>query len=133
MANESGLSIDSKIARANLRALHKAGMDAKQPVFEGVIFLKYLADEKEPKTPFRDGQLKSETEMKVTQKGDEYIGTLWYLMPYAARWHFVKVPINWSEPGSGPNYLGAKLTRYSKEILEVIATAIEKKLKAAVR
>lgn len=88
--------------------------------------VKIDADEIEPKTPHLEGQLRGNYQIKALTA---YRIMIWFLMPYAARWHeaiddidpITGGKINWSETGVGPKYLEKKLLTLGAKYGELMA------------
>jgi hypothetical protein len=88
--------------------------------------VKIDADEIEPKTPHLEGQLRGNYQIKALKA---YIIMIWFLMPYAARWHeavndidpITERKINWSETGVGAKYLEKKLLTLGQKYGELMA------------
>jgi hypothetical protein len=81
--------------------------------------VKIDADEIPPKTPHLEGQLRGNYQIKAL---NEFLVMIWFLMPYAARWHEATDPEpNWSEKGVGPKYLENKLLTLGAKYGELMA------------
>lgn len=88
--------------------------------------VKIDADEIPPKTPHLEGQLRGNVVVEMLKKA---IVRIWYMMPYAARWHeavdnidpVTGRKINWSETGVGPKYIENKFMRFAEKYGQLMA------------
>jgi hypothetical protein len=81
--------------------------------------VKIDADEIEPKTPHLEGQLRGNYQIKAFK---DYSVMIWFLMPYAARWHEATDPEpKWSEQGVGPKYLEKKFVMFAEKYGQLMA------------
>lgn len=123
MKLKSGLFLSNfKRFDKNMKSAVKVGMR------EAAQFYIRMANNVPPKTPKKFGTLKASAEIgEITVKGNTIIIDFGFMAPYAARWHnTTRTDINWSEPGSGPNYLSSKLVNFGKMGKEIVVKALQK-------
>lgn len=128
MSEVANITIDSTAVGQNIIALavQKFPDVAKQALHEAQKQLKIDADEIPPRTPHLTGALRDSGVLGDPEsRGETIEGTVAYTMPYAARWHEIDVPINWSEAGVGPKYLEAKLVNLNQKYLKLMADFIK--------
>lgn len=81
----------------------------------------------EPKAPHLWGELwKSQRITRPVIKKGEILFFAGFNIIYAARLHEGLESWNWTEPGSGPKYLEAKLQRFAREYLKLVADHVDK-------
>lgn len=83
------------------------------------------ADNVEPKTPKKWGDLKGSKKIEIVDKGGDPFVKAGFNIEYAHHVHEMVSPaVNWTEPGSGAKYLESKLTRFWQKYLRIIANTI---------
>lgn len=106
--------------------------EKKHPsIIEGILLktadqVKIDADTISPKTPHLEGQLRGNYQIKAI---NATLVMIWFLMPYAARWHealddvdpVTGGKITWSETGVGAKYLENKFLTLGKKYGELMA------------
>ena len=90
--------------------------------------VKVDADEIPPKTPHDKGELRAVENVEI-KLIDPTTVQIWYMMPYAARWHeavndidpVTGRKITWKETGVGPKYLEKKFVDYAEKYGKLLA------------
>jgi len=108
----------------------------KKVVLKMADQVKIDAEEIAPKTPHLEGQLRGM--VKIFAKSPT-LAIIWYLMPYAARWHeavgdvdpVTGRKIQWSESGVGPKYVESKMLNLGSKYGELGAALHKKELENA--
>lgn len=134
MANDGGFSLNfDNFDKAFLEyAVKTAPAAAEKGVFAALGELKNDADGVAPKTPYKDGHLRSEHTKIIEALADVIRGTLTFLMPYAAWMHEGLPTWNWTQTraggGVGPKYLENKMVR--KDLRDKYMDIVAKGVKA---
>jgi hypothetical protein len=93
----------------------------RQGFFKAAATLLNDADNVEPKTPKKKGDLKGSK--KIAVEANEIIAG--FNIIYAAYLHEEGKPDwNWSEPGSGPKYLESKLWMFGDKYIRIATEAL---------
>jgi len=98
--------------------------------------VKIDAEEIAPKTPHDKGELRGE--VRIFAKSP-ILAMIWYLMPYAARWHeavgnidpVTGRKINFQESGVGPKYVESKMLNLGSKYGELGAALHKKEMENA--
>ena len=114
-------------------AVKEMPLEAERGIFAAAGELKHDADTVEPKTPHLEGNLRGQYNIKHQIDAGKVFAELAFKMPYAARWHEAEFNIdpvtgskvNWSESGVGPKYVEAKLVRFMKKYIGIVADHIK--------
>lgn len=107
------------------------GKWAEKGMFNAINALKIDADTIPPTTPKKIGILRTEVKREVTQKKDSVVGELEYEMPYAAYQHRGKrqsgshVVKNYSEPGSGKEFVSKKQKLFGEKYRNIIGLTLK--------
>lgn len=113
-----------RLDRSDFQKKMKSFKKKHPSIVKGILLktadqVKIDADEIEPKTPHLEGQLRGNYDIRALKN---YLVMIWFLMPYAARWHEATDPEpNWSEAGVGPKYLEKKLLILGQKYGELMA------------
>ena len=126
MSQNQPLSIDWKEFNTKLPALSDAMMEsAKKGLAKAADLLNWYADNVEPTTPLKAGDLKGSY-----KKGEIKVGVNDFSIEavkdlvYARRLHEVQMQ-NYTTPGSGAKFLSDKLTRFHKELIQVVVLSMK--------
>lgn len=107
--------------------------DIRKGLIEAGKDLLGFAEDRAPKTPWKDGDLRSFGKVEPIMDGSLVTGvSVGYNIIYAARLHEGERSWEWTQEkaggGVGPKFLETKLWTYGRELMKTVADYLERRL-----